>query len=142
MCLLEYKYYQPAKDDLHPNRRSFVNHYRCGNLVDLPVFQGCNKVNKNGTRKLILYEIGEQCVAPTEKNYWRKPKAKYRTNIGFFYQARYMTQTNFRNLFKNRGNFAYSYRLKNYEHMSKTPMKCDFKKMQDIKKDLWKHALK
>ena len=49
-----------------------------------------------------------------------------------------MTQTNFRNLFKNRGNFAYNYRLKKYEHMSKTPMKCDFKKMQNIKKDLWK----
>lgn len=52
--------------------------WKCGNLIDLPAFHVCNKVNKNRTRKRILYEIGKQYVAPTEEWYWRKPTAKYR----------------------------------------------------------------
>ena len=83
MPLFQYKYYEAVKDYLHPNIRSFINHYKCGNLIDLPAFQGCNKVNKNGIRKPILYEIGEHCVALTEKWYQRKPKAKYRKNRVF-----------------------------------------------------------
>ena len=63
----------------------FINHCRCGNLIELPPFHGCNRVNKNGTRKLIMYEMGEQCVVPTWKRYWRKPKPKYRRKIGFLY---------------------------------------------------------
>ena len=53
-----------------------------------------------------------------------------------------MTQTRFRYLFKNKGNFVYNYNLKKYEHMSETPMHYKFTDMQSIKKGLWKHALK
>ena len=33
-----------------------------------------------------------------------------------------MTWTNRRHLFKNKGNFVYNYKLKEFEHMSKTPL--------------------
>ena len=58
MGLLHDDYYETVKDYLHPKIHSFVNHYRCRNLIDLPPFHGCNKVSRNGTRKTILYEIG------------------------------------------------------------------------------------
>ena len=53
---------------------TMVNHYRRGNLTDLPPYHDCDKVNKNGTRQEIHYQIGEQCILPTEKRYWTKPK--------------------------------------------------------------------
>ena len=135
-------YYETVKDYLHPNIHTFVNQYRCGNLIDLPPYHGCDKVNKNGTRQKIQYQIGEQCILPTEKRYWRKPKAKYRRKIGLLYWTRHMTHTRYRYLFKNKGNFVYNYKLKNYEHMSETPMRYNFKEIEDIKKDLRKHVLK
>ena len=122
MGLLTNDYYEAVKDYLHLNIHSFVNNYRCG------------KVNKNGTRKIILHEIGKQCVAPTHKRYWRKPKPKYKRKIGFLYWTRDMTQTRMRHLIKNKGNFIYNYKLKKYEHMSETPMWYNFKEIQDIKK--------
>ena len=53
-----------------------------------------------------------------------------------------MTQTKHRYLFKNKGNFASNYKLKEYEHMNDTPMHYEFKDMQELKKDLWGHVLK
>ena len=78
MCLMHVDYYEAVEDYLHPNIHTFVNHYRCKNLIDLPPCHGCDKVNKNGTRQQIQYQIGEQCILSTEKCYWRKPKAKYK----------------------------------------------------------------
>ena len=45
-------------------------------------------------------------------------------------------------LFKNKGNFVYNFKLKKYKHMSETPVHYEFRDIQSIKKDLWKHALK
>ena len=115
---------------------SFIEHYRCGHLIDLPPYHGCNATNKNGTRKLIRYEIGKQCVSPTWKCYWKKPseiRPKYKKKIGVFYWARHMTQTISRYLFKNKGNFFYNYKLKKYVHMKHTPMVYDFKDIQKFK---------
>ena len=53
-----------------------------------------------------------------------------------------MTRTNRRHLFRNKGNFVYNYKLKKYEHMSKTPMRGDFQFLQSIRKDLFKHDLR
>ena len=53
-----------------------------------------------------------------------------------------MTHTKYGYLFKNKCNFVYNYKLKKYEHMSETPMRYNFKEIQDIKKELWKHVLK
>ena len=86
--------------------------------------------------------MGKQCFVLPEKLYWRKSKAKYRRKKGFLYWTRHMTHTMFRHLFKNKGNFIYSFKLKKYEHMNKTPMHHEFKYMQKIKKELWQHVLK
>ena len=66
MCILVNTYYEKVKDYLHSNVHTFINHYRDGNLIKFPMFHGCDKFNRNGTRKLIKYEIGEQCIRPTD----------------------------------------------------------------------------
>ena len=95
------RYYEQVKDYLHPHLHGFINGYRAGDIISLPLHHGCNRVDKNGTRKEIAYNLGYQCVVPT-----------------------------------------YNYKLKKYEHMSKTPMRGDFKYLQSIRKDLFKHALR
>ena len=142
MGLLHDDYYEAVKDYLRPGIHGFINHYRQGHMIDFSTYHDCNRVNKHGTRKMVQYQMGEQCVVPTEKRYWRKPEAKYRRKIGFLHWARNMTHNRFRHLFKNKGNFVYNFKLKKYEHMNKTPMHHEFKYMQEIKKELWQHVLK
>ena len=36
------------------------------------------KKNKNGSRKLIDYSQGDQCISPTNNHYWKKTKDKYK----------------------------------------------------------------
>ena len=135
MGLLIDTYYEKVKDYLHPNIHTFINHYKDGHLINLPIYHGCDKVNRNGTRKLIRYEIGEQCIKPTDKPYWRKPKDKYRHSIQHkkLYWTRYLTFTNQRFLFKNKDNLAYNYKLKKFEDMAETPMCNDWKYLQKAK---------
>ena len=95
MGLMHADYYGTVKDYLHPGIHNFVEHHRCENLIELPPFHDCNRVNKNGTRKLIMYEMDEQYVVPTWKRYWRKRKPKYRRKICFLYWTRHMTQTRY-----------------------------------------------
>ena len=135
------RYYELVKDYLHSQLNSLINHYRDGNYIDLPLYH--NHLNKNGTRKEIDYNLGHQCIIPTNKRYWKKPKDIYRWKIGnSIYWIRYMTRTNLKHLFRNKGNFVYNYKLKKFEHMSNTPMRGNFYHIQWIKKNLWKHALK
>ena len=107
---LTLRYYENFKDYLHPHIRQFIHHYRFGDIIDLPLYHGCNRVNKNGTRKHICYSIGEQCTHPTDKRYWKKTKNKYKIypDSPYFYWTRCNTQTNCRYLFKNRGNLVYN----------------------------------
>ena len=62
-------YYDQVKDYLHPYLHSFVHYYKQGDLINLPLYHGCNNNNKkkkkNGTRKLINYDQGNQCISPT-----------------------------------------------------------------------------
>ena len=67
MGLMDTTYYNTIKDYLHPNIHSFVDHNRPGDLIDLPSFHGCNHINRNGTRKLIKYKMGEHCILLTWK---------------------------------------------------------------------------
>ena len=97
----------------------------------------CNRLNRNGTRQGIEDNLGYQCVVPTYKRYCKEAKDKYkRRNV---YWTRYMTRTNCRHLFKNKGNFIFNYKLKKYEHFSETPM---YYCLQEIEKGLFKYALK
>ena len=128
---------------MHPHLHDFVNYHRDGDIISLPLYHGCNRVNRNGTRKETRYNLGYQRVVPTDKHYWRETEDKYKRKINDkFYWIRYMTRTNRRHLFKNKSNFVYNHKLKKYEHMSKTPMRVGFKFLQPIRKDLFKHALR
>ena len=40
-------------------------------------YHGCDRVNTNGTRKLIDYQGGESCLLATNEECWRRTKAKY-----------------------------------------------------------------
>ena len=132
------RYYEQVKDYLYPDLHDFFHYYRQGNVFDLPLYHGCNKKNRNGTRKLIEYNQGHQCIVPTNKLYWRKTKDKYKRNTKRVYQTRYMTWTNRRDLFKNKGNFAYNCKLKKFEHMSKTPMHYDYDFLQQMRTNVLK----
>ena len=135
-------YYDQVRDYLHPYLYDFVHYYRQGDVFGLPLYHGCNKKNKNGTRKLITYDQGYQCIIPTNNLYWKKTKDKYKTQKKRVYWTRYMTWTNRRHLFKNKGNFVYNYKLKKFEHMSKTPICNDYYYLQAIRKDLFRDVLK
>ena len=51
-------YFERIRDYVHPNVKKFVNYYKDGNLIQLPLFHGCCHRNKNGTKKLINYTNG------------------------------------------------------------------------------------
>ena len=57
--------YDQIKDYAHPKMHTFVEHYRCEHLINLPPYHECNATNKNGTRKPTQYKIAEECVSPT-----------------------------------------------------------------------------
>ena len=65
MGLMTDGWYDQKKGYVNPKMHTFVEHYRWGHLIDLPPYHGCNATNKTGTRKLIRYEIGKQCISPT-----------------------------------------------------------------------------
>ena len=136
------RYYEQVKDYLHPHLHDFINYYRDGK-ISLPLYHGCNRLNRNGTRKEIEYNLGDQCVIATNKRYWKETKNKYKRKVNDkFYWTRYMTRTNRRHVFRNKGNFGSNYKLKKYKRMSETPMRGDFYFLQSIKKDLLKYSLK
>ena len=45
--------YNCFKDYIHPHINDCIDHYRHKNIIHLPAYHGCNRVNKNGTRKLV-----------------------------------------------------------------------------------------
>ena len=140
MAHMTVEYYEQVKDYLHQHINQYINLYRYGNIIDLPPYRGCNRLNKNGTRKEIEYNLGYQCVIPTYKRYWKETKDKYKRRN--FYWTRYMTRTNCRHLFKNKGNFIFNYKLKKYEHFCETSMCFNCYSLLEIKKGLFKYALK
>ena len=121
MALLTLEYYEQIKDFLHPQVSSLIDHFRNGNIIELPPYHGYNHWNRNGIRKYIDYSRGYQCILPTQKRYWKKTKDKYKER-GVCW-TRYMIQYSIRHLFKNKGNLVFNYKLNKYIHLSKTPMK-------------------
>ena len=47
------RYYEQVKDYLHPYINDFINYYRDGNIISSPLYHGCNRLSRNGTRKEI-----------------------------------------------------------------------------------------
>ena len=74
MAFLTVEYYEQIRDYLNPHLSDNTYHYRKGNFIELPPYQGCNHVNRNGTRRYIDYGRGYQCICPTQKHYWKKNK--------------------------------------------------------------------
>ena len=58
MGCMTVRYYELVKGYLHPHLHKFIDHYRYDNYIDLPLYHGCNRLNKNGTRKEIEYNLG------------------------------------------------------------------------------------
>ena len=58
------EYYEDMKDYFHPHIHSFINNYAHDDLYFLPPYHGCGLKNRNGTRKLIDYRNGKQCLFP------------------------------------------------------------------------------
>ena len=134
-------YYEQIKDYLHPHINQYINHYRDGDIIDLPPYHGCNRLNRCGKRKEIEYNFGYQCIIPIDKTYWKKnTKNKYKSR--YLYWTRYLTTTNYRHLFKNKGKFVFNYKLEKYEHLSETPMRYDFYHLQNVKEKMQKNVFK
>ena len=96
------------KSIIHPNVRHNINHYRDAGVINLPVYHGCGRVNRNGTRKHIDYKRCEQCVLPTQKAN-KKPskdiKRKYLHEKVYF--TRYMSNLGLNTLPKTKGDLWY-----------------------------------
>ena len=87
------------KDYFHPNVVTFIEHYTDDKgLVELPPFHGCDLRNRNGTKKLIDYWHGNQCISGV----WSDENSK--VEYGTYPMTRYITQGRFRYLYNNRGN--------------------------------------
>ena len=57
------EYFDKMKDYFHPNTVTFIDHYTDGKgVVELPAFHGCGLKNRNGTKKLVDYRNGNQCL--------------------------------------------------------------------------------
>ena len=130
------RYYEKIKDYWHPHLNQFIDYYRYWGVIHLPLYHGCNRLNRNGTRKEISYNLGYHCTNPSCTRCWRETKDKYKRRSNFYW-TRYMTRTNCRHLFKNKGNLVYNYKFQKYEHMSETPMRGDFYYLQPTKKGLF-----
>ena len=112
MAYIRIEDYYRFKDYIHPHINDCIDQYRNKDIIHLPAYHGCDTVNRNGTRKLVNYRRGCQCLCPTDKGYWRKTKAKYRTNYVYF--TRYMSQYGLQSLAKIKDKSLYNYRLKKF----------------------------
>ena len=112
MAVFNSEHYNKIKDLIHPYIDACIEHYRHGKLVILPLYHGCDKVNRNGTRKFIDYKKGGQCLVPTSKPYWSKTKDKYKVKKVYF--TKYQTQCSIRHLAKVKVNYYCNYKLQKY----------------------------
>ena len=59
------EYYEDMKDYFNPNIHLFIEEYTHNHdMYFLPPYHGCGLQNRNGTRKLIDYRNGKQCLFP------------------------------------------------------------------------------
>ena len=116
MVILTTETFNNIKDYLHPNLDKIAKEDKLkdDNLVVLPPYHGCGYKNKNGNRKSIDYGRGHRCITPSWRRSWKKNvKKKYLSKR--YPKTRYRLNSEYRNLFKNKGNYVYNYRLKKYE---------------------------
>ena len=126
MPILSTETYNNIKDYLHPNLHKIIKEDKLKDdkLVCLPPFHGCRHRNKNGTKKLIDYSRGYRCIMPSWRRLWKK-NVKDKYSIKKYPKTRYRLNSEYRNLFKNKGNYVYNYELKKYQSI-KEPVIKDF----------------
>ena len=66
--------YNRIKSAIHPNIRKIIKNFKEENYYVFPKFHGCNKINRNGTRKKVNYRQGHFCILGTDSLYWKKLK--------------------------------------------------------------------
>ena len=121
MPYLTESYLNEIKDYVHPNLHKIVNKYKTNNIIILPPFHGCSLKNKNGTNKAIDYGRGRCCINPSWSKFWKK---NIRGNHFRMYpKTRFLSNSSYRNLFKNKGNLVYNYNLKTYKPIQETPLR-------------------
>ena len=139
MVFLTLERYNNIKNYLHPNLHKIIKEHLDNNLICLPPFHGCASRNKNGTRKLIDYARGYRCSTRPWSFSWKKGIKK-----NFFSDkyppTRYLSNSKYRNLFKNKGNYVCNYNLKVYKHMNESPLNNIFILMKKYKNALSKEA--
>ena len=142
MPFLSLDSYNNIKDYVHPNLNKIIikNNLIDDKLICLPPYHGCNYSNRNGTNKLIDYARGHRCLIPTWKNKWsRNVKNKYFNSK--YPRTRYLLNSEYRNLFNNKGNYVYNYSLKAYKSIKEEPaLKEFFNKIKEFKDVLSKKA--
>ena len=104
MVILTTETFNSIKDYLHPNLDKFVKDNKLKNdRVVLPPYHDCGYRNKNGTRKSIDYGRGYTCMTPSWRRCWKNNvKEKYLRKK--YPKTRYRLNSEYRNLFKNKGN--------------------------------------
>ena len=63
MAFFHTEYYEQIKDFLHPHVNSFIDHYRNGNLIELPVCHGW------------ITELGSTLTMPEDVSVYVQPKS-------------------------------------------------------------------
>ena len=51
------RYYEQLKDYLDPHLNEFMDYYRYGRVIHLPIYHDCDRVNKNGTKRKFLMTL-------------------------------------------------------------------------------------
>ena len=74
---------------LHPNIVSNIDSYKEDRYYIFPTYHGCRYRNRNGTRKKIQYNRGEQCLTPVHTFCGRPVKKKYLGNLIRVYRTKY-----------------------------------------------------
>ena len=129
MAVFYREYFDKMKDYFHPNIVTFIDHYTDDKeVVELPAFHGCDLKNRNGTKKLVDYRNGNQCLCGV----WSDENSKLK--YGPYPMTRYMTQGTFRYIYKNRGNCLWNYKKKKNVHMLDTPASDNFNYFLELKK--------
>ena len=141
MVFLTLEHYNNIKDYLHPNLHSIIKEHldKENNLFCLLPYHGCYYKNRNETRKLIDYGRGNRCLTPAWNFSWKRNiKKKYFPSN--YPLTRYFSNSKYRNLFKNKGNYVYSYNLKVYRQMNRSPLNECYNSMKKYKDALSKKA--
>ena len=111
--------FEHFKAIIHPNLRVNADHYLDMGWYKFPAFHGCGHRNRNGTNKLIDYKRGQQCLFPTDKQYWKPykdiSKDKLRKDINY---TRYMSNYGLNYFAKTKGHLWYDWNEHRYKPKS------------------------